>query len=510
VVSAFLALQCNAVLGIDEPTRRIDGGSGDAGMSSDGEGTGVDAGDAGDGSTTLPDATPPASDPCGNYATWAGHETCDDGNTDAGDGCSATCQLEPVSITAGLGVCALLANATLKCWGSAQSGRLGLGDHEDRGDEPGEMGDRLSAVDLGSEISIDGIASGSASACALLGGGALKCWGANGYGKLGLGDQRSRGDDPDEMGEALPVVDLGPVGAKLVAVGGEHACAVLKDGNVKCWGRNSSGRLGLGDTEARGDGPGEMGAMLPVVDLGTDRRATHIAAGGLHTCVVLDDGNLKCWGGNYYGQLGVGDRNDRGAEANQMGDALPAVDLGTDRTARAVTAGSFYTCALLDDYSVKCWGSNSHGQLGLGDVAMRGADPSQMGDALPAVDLGTERKATQIAAGSSHVCALLDDSSVKCWGGGFEGQLGQGDQMPRGTAPGQMGDALPRIDLGSGRSARSIAAGNSVSCALLDDGRLKCWGSNERGALGLGDTLNRGDAPEEMGDFLPGVVVAGE
>ena len=99
-----------------------------------------------------------------------------------------------------------------------------------------------------------------------------------------------------------------------------------------------------------------------------------------------------------------------------MGDSLPTVALGTGRTAVAITAGNYHTCALLDDGSVKCWGYNDYGQLGLGDTADRGVGAGEMGDSLPAVALGTGRTAVAITSGSYHTCALLDDASVKCWG----------------------------------------------------------------------------------------------
>jgi alpha-tubulin suppressor-like RCC1 family protein len=110
---------------------------------------------------------------------------------------------------------------------------------------------------------------------------------------------------------------------------------------------------------------------------------------------------------------------------------------------------SGYACALLDNKSVKCWGSNYNGQLGLGDTNSRGDAPGEMGDNLPAVDLGTGRTATAIFCTYSHTCALLDNKSVKCWGDNYNGRLGLGDTNHRGDEPGEMGDNLPAVDLGS-------------------------------------------------------------
>jgi hypothetical protein len=127
------------------------------------------------------------------------------------------------------------------------------------------------------------------------------------------------------------------------------------------------------------------------------------------------------------------------------------VDLGTNATAVAIAAGYSSTCALLAGGSLKCWGFNNDGQLGLGDPTNRGDMPGQMGDHLPPVDLGACNKVATVAlgngasAGDVHACALLDDGTVKCWGAG--GQLGLGDLVGRGKSPNQMGDNLPTVKL---------------------------------------------------------------
>jgi alpha-tubulin suppressor-like RCC1 family protein len=122
------------------------------------------------------------------------------------------------------------------------------------------------------------------------------------------------------------------------------------------------------------------------------------------------------------------------------------------------------------------------------------------------VDLGAGKKAIAIASGDAHTCALLDDGGVKCWGVNDEGSLGVGDDSPHGSGKNEMGDSLPAVTLGLGAEAVAIDAGGSHACALLSDGDLKCWGLNDRGQLGLGDEQSRGDDASEMGDNLPVVV----
>jgi alpha-tubulin suppressor-like RCC1 family protein len=172
-------------------------------------------------------------------------------------------------------------------------------------------------------------------------------------------------------------------------------------------------------------------------------------------------------------------------------------------TALGMATGENHTCAILDDSRVKCWGVNIHGELGLGDIFNRGDNKREMGDSLSAVSLGTGRTALAIDTGADHVCARLDDSSVKCWGDNSDGQLGLGDTFNRGDGAGEMGDSLSAISLGTGRTATAIAAGYDHSCAILDDGLVKCWGINSSGQLGLGNTSHRGDEAGEMGDSLP-------
>ena len=148
-----------------------------------------------------------------------------------------------------------------------------------------------------------------------------------------------------------------------------------------------------GDNHQVGDGPNEMGNKLDAIELGSGRTATAIAAGYHHTCAILDNSSIKCWGSNNAGQLGLGDTSNRGDLTTdglghrEMGDNLPVVNLGAGRTARGITAGDSHTCALLDNFSVKCWGKNESGQLGLGDNSTRGDGSGEMGDNLPVISL---------------------------------------------------------------------------------------------------------------------------
>lgn len=309
------------------------------------------------------------------------------------------------------------------------------------------------------------VTTGFSHACVRTSTGRVRCWGQNTYGTLGTGDLRQRvGAAPGEMPDALVTVDLG-AGRTATAVdaGGDTTCAVRDDGAVKCWGGNDRGQLGLGDRFRRGWLPEHLGDT-GLVDLGAGRTATAVTVGGNHACALLDGGDVRCWGANSFGQLGIGDADDRGDAPDETGDLLPIVDLGPGRTATALTAGDVSTCALLDDGSVKCWGANFDGQLGLTGSDHQGDEPGEMGDALAPVALGTGRTATALSAGGRHVCAVLDTGAVKCWGDNAAGQLGQGDTGDRPRVIDQIGDALAPVDLGSGRTAVHVTAGQFHTC----------------------------------------------
>eukprot|EP00798_Chlamydomonas_sp_ICE-L_P021652 gene21652-28665_t len=363
--------------------------------------------------------------------------------------------------------CVLFSNGRVKCWGATGGA---YNNWRSTGIE--NLPYSLDVEDLGTARTATAIAVGWRHTCAILNGGDLKC--------LGI-------DSP-------PFVDLG-TGRTVtaVAVGYFHTCAILDNGKLKCWGENDDGQLGRD-----GDGSEGMGDDLPVVNLGTGRTVTAIAIGGTHTCALLDNGKLKCWGQNEHGQLGLG----RTADDVEVSDEAYAIDLGTGRIATAIAAGNDHTCALLDNGKLKCWGRNDDGQLGLGDNETHVGD---VGDALPYVDLGTNRNATAIAAGIAHTCAILDGGQLKCWGLNSHGQLGLGDSVSRGDDEEEMGNNLPVVELGSNRRTKAISSGGYHNCAPLDNDSVKCWGMSREGQLGIGKYSDVGDRVAHMDDNLPSV-----
>jgi alpha-tubulin suppressor-like RCC1 family protein len=397
--------------------------------------------------------------------------------------------------------CVILNDSALKCFGRNNYGQLGLGSVSSRGGNSLDMGDSLLTINLGYGRTAASVSAGNFHTCVLLDSNNIKCFGRNGSGQLGYGNTKSRGDNPGEMGDNLRTVNVGyRRTVKAVSAGYYHTCAILGNNTLKCFGRNGSGQLGYGDTVNHGDNPGEMGDNLLVIDLGTGRTAKAVSAGLNHTCAILDNGSVKCFGnGNL---LGLGDYNNRGDNPGEMGDALPTVDLGLGRTATAISVGYFHSCALLDNSTIKCWGQNFNGELGIGNSKSRGTAVGEMGDMLPIVDLGSGHNALSLSVSGSHSCALLETFTVKCWGKNYNGELGYGDTSSRGDNINEMGDFLPTVGLGTNHFAIALSAGGGQTCAILDDSEIKCWGLNNYGQLGQNDFDSRGDDALEMGDVL--------
>jgi alpha-tubulin suppressor-like RCC1 family protein len=325
--------------------------------------------------------------------------------------------------------------------------------------------------------------------CAITASGELRCWGSNQYGQLGQGNTNNIGND---AGESTVPVDLGGHDAVDVSAGQEHTCAVLDDGSVRCWGRNDRGQLGQGNTTNIGDNAGESTVL---VDL-DGQVAREVAAGWAHTCALLDDGFVRCWGFNGYGQLGQGNTTNIGDDPGEL-----PVTVALPGPAIALTTGGNFNCALLSSGELRCWGLALDGELAQGDTNSIGDGFGDAGQTTVAVDFAGHA-VRAVSAGGAHTCAVLDDGSVRCWGWGGYGQLAQGSTAVIGDGAGET--TVP-VDLG-GHQARLIASGTYHSCAVLDDDSTRCWGYNSSGQLGLGNKDNVGD---DVGETTAAVDTSG-
>lgn len=269
--------------------------------------------------------------------------------------------------------CALLDDGTVKCSGT------------------GPIGTNL-LVSIALNGKATAIAAGLSHVCALLSSGAINCWGDNQDGQLGDGTTNS-------ASTPVPVNVLGGAGVTAITATGENTCALLSGGTVQCWGYPSPPSTDFDN------GLTDSSTSVPVTGLSG---VTAITGGLDHACALLSNGNVKCWGYNFSGQLG-------GSTAN-VSSSTPVLVNGLSGVT-AITAGNSYTCALLSNGDVKCWGDNSHGQLGSGATTTSSITPVLI-NGLSGV--------TAITAGGNHTCALLSGGSVECWGLNGNGQLGNG------------------------------------------------------------------------------------
>jgi len=253
-----------------------------------------------------------------------------------------------------------------------------------------------------------------------------------------------------------------------ISAGFTHTCAVLDDTTARCWGGNGKGELGDGTTAS---------SNTPVVVTAAGGAAlsgiTQISAGGQHTCAVLDDKTARCWGWNSNGELGDGTNTDSATP-------VTVVATGTGTTLSGITqisAGDYHTCAVLDDKTARCWGAKGEGRLGDGTNTGSSNQPVT----VVATGVGTTLSAvTQITAGEAHTCAMLEDTTARCWGWNAFGQLGDGTTTNRDTP----------VTVVALSAVTQISAGSGHTCAVLDNTTARCWGANGRGQLGDGTTTS--------------------
>lgn len=382
--------------------------------------------------------------------------------------------------------CALLSDSTIKCWGLNTWGQLGTG----------TTTNSPTAVSVLGVANATQVSSGANHTCARLLDSTSKCWGSNNFGGLGVGSnidsltavavtglvdvmQVSSGTDytcslhSDSSTKCWGLNTNGQLGngtatsttlnllevqnVKLVtpqvALGHMHTCALLSDSTVRCWGNNSEGALG--------NNSGVAILNLIAVDVVGISNAIQIASGLSYNCVLLSDSTIKCWGDGAHGKLGVG---------SLTSVLIPLTTVSGISAATQISAGGEHSCALLADSSIKCWGLNGLGQIGNGTVV----------DSLIPVAVTGITSAIQVSAGFSHTCARLSDSTIKCWGSNSSGELGNG----------LLNDSTIPVQVSGVSNAVSVTSGNGFSCALLSDSTIKCWGKNSKGNLGNGTLIN--------------------
>eukprot|EP00004_Rigifila_ramosa_P014258 TRINITY_DN322_c0_g1_i1.p1 TRINITY_DN322_c0_g1~~TRINITY_DN322_c0_g1_i1.p1 ORF type:complete len:2118 (-),score=348.64 TRINITY_DN322_c0_g1_i1:14-5707(-) len=282
------------------------------------------------------------------------------------------------------------------------------------------------------------LALGSAFSCGLLVDNSVKCWGSNVFGQLGVGSTSSwyTPGAAVNLGTSVPVS---------ITAGSIHVCILSAAGAGVCWGGNSVGQLGIGSTQSVGCGGG-CGAMPPgAANLGGI--VVQITAGDRQTCAILSGGVLVCVGYGFYGSLGTGNSQNSGDMAGRLPTSVPLTQFGWLQYPVSVSVGGGGSdgtaCTLLQLGDLTCWGYNYNGQLGIGNTGSIGDDVGELPSAL--VSLGTS-KVHSVMHGASHVCALMTDGDVKCWGGSSSGQLGLGNTLSVGDNAGEMPPPLVSLN----------------------------------------------------------------
>ncbi len=418
---------------------------------------------------------------CGD-GQMVGGETCDDWNHVGGDGCSDDCQTENgwscggqpstcssvcgdaicvgtepatcsddcevIGVTLGFfHSCLLFSGDHIWCWGHNTSGELG----------DGSMSNRYGPVavrGLPVERHVAHFTGGGLHTCAALGNGGAWCWGDNGYGQLGDGTTTDR---------QMPVQVMGlPAGTSVsfVGAGDENTCAALDNGSLWCWGRNDRGQLGDGTND-------DSLVPVQVLNIPVGHTITGLATGLYHTCIIMESREVWCWGTNYFGELGDGSTGSQSLAVQVQG-------LPDDAVVSKIAAGYSFTCALLQDGTVWCWGDNISGTVGDGTTENR-SQPTQV--------VGLDADASRLSAGQNHACVVLQDGTAKCWGANYDGELGDGTTTDR-HEPTQV------VGFPSGVVLSDIGTGRSHTCAVSRDGRIWCWGENLFGQLGDGTTTD--------------------
>ena len=428
-----------------------------------------------------------------------GTEECDDANTMALDGCepvsapsgAACAKSKILSVSAGAQhTCALFKGGYARCWGNNDSNQLGLGHAQPEGNykpyqltifDSGGNPQPAGPIDFGA-LAVNSIAAGNDFTCAVASDHNVYCWGLNTSGQLGNGTTTTPVATPKALG---PVALGGP--AQAVTVGSNFACALLVDGTVRCWGANQGGRLGTGNTTVLNTStPAAIAAANPGwVSLG--KIATAISSGGNSTCALLSDGNVRCWGDNSSGQLGIDSSTQ--VSKTQVPSAYSILLLPSSKTATSIAVGSAFACVRLTDGTAECWGNNSGGQLGVGTTNIVGAfDSPAVAGIVQTPPNGVDSIIT--SQGSSTCAFYANGAGLHCWGDNSSGQLGYPDLTPnRGGTPQSIPantSSVPLVDFGGGLTPVSISMGAAHTCAVLSDGELRCWGWNNKGQLGFG------------------------
>jgi alpha-tubulin suppressor-like RCC1 family protein len=405
--------------------------------------------------------------PQGTVSCWGSNSNGQLGNgklTEANAPVTASKLPLVVSLAAGNAhTCALTGAGAVYCWGKGSNGQLG---------NQFVTGNQTTAVPVPNLASgVAGISANLDNSCAVTAAGEVYCWGDNTYGQLGNGTDAGQSNTP------VQVLGL-PPGMIAVTSSEYHSCAEAADGGIWCWGYDGYGELGDGQV---------VNSVVPVAvvfgpsDGGADGGAaaaafTAISAGADNMLGLTASGEVSSWGNDLWGQLGNGTMET---------SLFPAPVEGFGGGITAISGGQLHGCALDASGTVWGWGDNRMGQLGNGNTT---------GSLVPVAATGLPGPATAIACGGDHSCAIVG-GQLYCWGDGSTGELGNGQLS---------GSSLPVLVVNlSTATVAGVATAQAITCAWTAAGAAYCWGTDIDGLLG-DNSMNQETVPTAVSGLTAG------
>lgn len=372
----------------------------------------------------------------------------DNQDAELGDGTTSSPRSSPLPIAqAGPGsftslaaggnhACGLTILGESYCWGDNLYGQVGEGSFTI---QPFLTPQRVS---IGTPLV--SLAAGAGHTCGLTASGIAYCWGDNTFGQLGTGNFTSA-NTPQLVSMPSGVTFVG------VAAGRNHSCGMTSAGAAYCWGYNFSGQLGIGTTS---DASSPQAVSMP-----SGVTFTRLGLGGYQSCGLTSSGAAYCWGRNADGQLGDGSITDKTTPT--------AVTMPSGASFTSLAAGERFTCGLTSADIAYCWGNNTLGSVGVGNLSSPIMTPQ-------AVSVPAGVAFVSIAAGSAHACGLSSSGAAYCWGDNVDGQLGLGTIASPYTSPQSIEGGLRLASIISGPASSSTygfplraASGDSVPRAAL-------------------------------------------
>jgi alpha-tubulin suppressor-like RCC1 family protein len=333
-----------------------------------------------------------------------------------------------------------MADGTVRTVGRNDYGQLGFNSTDLTRQTPVQV--------FGISSSAVAVAGGVFHTAVLLADGTVRTFGRNAEGQLGINVSGGTRQTP------VQVFGISS-SAMAVACGRYWGAVLLADGTVRTFGSNTYGQLGVNDTTSR---------QTPVQVFGISSSAVAVACGNYHTAILLANGTVRMFGRNGEGQLGVNDTTQRNT---------PVQVFGISSSATAVACGTYHTAVLLADGTVRTFGYNNNGQLGVNDATNR---------STPVQVWGISSSAVAVVCGRLHTAVLLADGTVRTFGRNNSGQLGVNDTTSRQT---------PVQVFGISSSATAVACGSDHTAVVLSNGTVRTFGQNSNGELGVNDTTNR-------------------